>query len=174
MNSIQIRDANNDDAPIIQAIYAEHVIHGLASWEEIPPNTKEISQRMAKLKQAGFPYRAGLLDGEVCGYAYANIYRPRSAYRYTVENSIYVAREKTRLGLGGALLSDLIEQCTQRGYRQMVAVIGGSQNNSSIGLHAAHKFKHCGILKSLGYKKGQWIDQVLMQLPLGESDYSQP
>ena len=174
MNSIQIRDANKDDSEIIQAIYAEHVTHGLASWEEIPPNTKEISKRMVKLKEAGFPFRAGLLDGEVCGYAYANNYRPRSAYRYTVENSIYVAREKTRLGLGGALLSDLIEQCTQRGYRQMVAVIGDSQNVSSIGLHAAHKFEHCGTLKSLGYKKGKWIDQVLMQLPLGESDNSQP
>jgi L-amino acid N-acyltransferase YncA len=174
MNSIHIRDAVEDDCGAIQAIYGEHVIHGLASWEEIPPDVVEIAHRMAELTKAGFPYRVVELNGEVRGYAYASSYRPRPAYRHTVENSIYVASANTRMGLGGSLLEDLIKQCTARGYRQMVAVIGDSENAPSIKLHATHGFVPCGTLKSLGFKHGKWLNQVIMQHPLGESDTTPP
>ena len=174
MNSISIRDAVEDDCTAIQAIYGEHVLHGLASWEETPPDVPEIAHRMTKLKKAGFPYRVIELSGEVRGFAYANSYRPRPAYRHTVENSIYVAGNSTRMGLGGSLLEDLIKQCTARGYRQMVAVIGDSENIPSIKLHAAHGFTHCGTLKSLGFKHGKWLNQVIMQQSLGESDTTPP
>jgi len=174
MSSIHIRDAREDDCAAIQKIYADHVLHGLASWEETPPDVAEMAQRMNNLKQAGFPYRVAELDGVVRGYAYANSYRPRPAYRHTVENSIYVASANARMGLGGSLLKDIIEQCTQRGYRQMVAVIGDSANTPSIKLHTAYGFQHCGTLKSLGLKQGKWLDQVLMQLSLGDSDTTLP
>ena len=174
MSSIHIRDAREDDCTAIQAIYSEHVLHGLASWEEIPPEVAEIGDRMKNLKKAGYPYRVVELNGEVKGFAYASSYRPRPAYRHTVENSIYVASSCTRMGLGGTLLGDLIKQCTIRGYRQMVAVIGDSENVPSIKLHAAHGFVHCGTLRSLGFKHGKWLNQVLMQQSLGKSDTTPP
>ena len=174
MSSIHIRDACEDDCSAIQAIYSEHVLHGLASWEEIPPPIVEITDRMRNIIESGYPYRVVELNGEVKGFAYASNYRPRPAYRYTVENSIYVASSCTRMGLGGSLLQDLIQQCTNRGYRQMVAVIGDSENIPSIKLHAAHGFVHCGTLRSLGFKHGKWLNQVLMQHPLGKSDTSPP
>jgi len=174
MSAIHIRDAREDDCAAIQEIYGEHVLHGLASWEETPPDVAEIARRMSELKQAGFPYRVAELDGVVRAYAYANSYRPRPAYRHTVENSIYVGSASARMGLGGSLLEDLITQCTAQGYRQMVAVIGDSANTPSIKLHAAYGFEHCGALRSLGFKRGKWLDQVLMQLSLGESDTTLP
>lgn len=174
MSTIRIRDAREDDCVAIQAIYGEHVIHGLASWEETPPDVAEITHRMTELKKAGFPYRVVELNDEVRGYAYASSYRPRSAYRHTVENSIYVDRNSTRMGLGGSLLKDLVKQCTARGYRQMVAIIGDSENIPSIKLHAAHGFVHCGTLLSLGFKHGKWLNQVIMQQSLGESNTTPP
>jgi L-amino acid N-acyltransferase YncA len=174
MSSIHIRDASEDDCSAIQAIYGEHVLHGLASWEETPPDVAEIAHRMTELKKAGFPYRVVELDGQVKGYAYASSYRPRPAYRHTVENSIYVCSASARMGLGGSLLGDLIKQCTARGYRQMVAVIGDSENTPSIKLHAAYGFVHCGTLRSLGFKQGKWLNQVIMQQSLGEGDTTPP
>ncbi|MBH88867.1 MAG: GNAT family N-acetyltransferase [Magnetovibrio sp.] len=174
MSPIIIRDACEDDCTAIQAIYSKHVLHGLASWEEVPPEVVEISNRMKNLMQAGYPYRVVELNGEVKGFAYAGSYRPRRAYRHTVENSIYIASSCTGMGLGSSLLEDLIKQCTNRGYRQMVAVIGDSENIASIKLHTAHGFKHCGTLRSLGFKHGKWLNQILMQKSLGKSDTSPP
>ncbi|MBL6941736.1 MAG: N-acetyltransferase [Rhodospirillales bacterium] len=174
MNNPLVRDATEDDCAAIQAIYAEHVLHGLASWEETPPYVAEIARRMAEIKKGGFPYRVIELDGVVRGYAYAGSYRPRPAYRHTVENSIYVDVSHYKKGLGGKLLKDLIEQCTELGFRQMVAIIGDSGNTASITLHARFGFTHCGILRSLGYKHGRWLDQVQMQLALGEGDKTPP
>jgi phosphinothricin acetyltransferase len=174
MSTIHIRDAHEDDCAAIQAIYGDHVIHGLASWEETPPDVSEIAHRMTEIKKAGFPYRVVELNGEVRGYAYASSYRRRPAYRYTVENSIYIASISTRMGLGGSLLKDLIKQCTARGYKQMVAVIGDSENIPSIKLHASYGFVHCGTIRSIGFKHGKWLNQVIMQQSLGEGDATKP
>ncbi len=174
MSSIHIRDAREEDCASIQAIYEEHVLHGLASWEEIPPDVAEIACRMANIKKDGFPYRVLELNEVVKGFAYANSYRHRTAYRYTVENSIYVDSVSTRMGLGGNLLEDLIKQCTALGFRQMVAIIGDSKNIPSIKLHTAYGFEHCGTMRSLGFKHGKWLDQVIMQQSLGEGDKTLP
>jgi L-amino acid N-acyltransferase YncA len=174
MSTTLVRDAAEDDCATIQAIYADHVSHGLASWEEIPPDLGEITARMTDVKKGGFPYRVVEVDGIVRGYAYAGSYRPRPAYRFTVENSIYVDNASTGMGLGGRLLEDLIEQCTALGFRQMIAVIGDSANTASIRLHARYGFAHSGIMGALGFKHGRWLDQVLMQLPLGEGDKTPP
>ncbi|NQU56874.1 MAG: N-acetyltransferase family protein [Rhodospirillales bacterium] len=174
MNAVLIRDATMDDCAAIEAIYGPHVLHGLASWEEAPPDEAEIRRRMAELKNADYPFRVAELEGVVRGYAYAGSYRPRAAYRYCVENSLYVDREHSRKGIGGALLEDLIKQCTALGFRQMVAIIGDSANTASINLHAAHGFEHCGTLRSLGLKGGCWLDQIQMQRSLGEGDETLP
>ncbi len=174
MSAPVIRDAIPDDMAAVQAIYAHHVLHGIASFEETPPDVAEITRRMRALTEHGFPYRVAELDGTVCGYAYAGPYRPRPAYRYCVENSIYMDPAFAGRGIGGALLADLIELCTEKGFRQMVAVIGDSGNAASIGLHAAHGFETTGVQRSLGFKHGRWIDQVLMQRALGPGDSTPP
>ena len=174
MSAAFVRNATKDDCPAIQAIYADHVRHGLASWEEIPTDVADICSRMADTKSGGFPYRVVELNGVIRGYAYAGPYRPRSAYRFTVESSVYVDSANTRKGLGGRLLKDLIEQCTALGFRQMIAVIGDSANTPSIRLHTRYGFTHSGIMGALGFKHGHWLDQVLMQLPLGEGDKTPP
>ena len=173
-NPIAIRDALQDDAAAVQAIYVHHVLHGIASFEESPPDVAEITRRMAAITQAGYPYRVALMDGAVKGYSYGGSYRPRPAYRYTVENSIYVDAGSANKGIGAALLEDLITRCTALGFRQMVAVIGDSDNSASIKLHARYGFSHTGTQRSLGFKHGRWIDQVLMQRPLGEGDDTLP
>ena len=172
--TVTIRDTTENDLPAIQEIYAEHVLHGLASFEETPPDITEITLRYAAIKNAGHPYRVAVVDGTTKGYAYAAPYRPRPAYQYTVENSIYIAPDSLRQGIGNLLLEDLIKRCTERGYRQMVAVIGDSDNTGSISLHARHGFIHRNILNSVGFKHDRWVDQVIMQLPLGEGDKTLP
>jgi len=174
MTAILIRDVTQNDCAAIQAIYAHHVLHGLASWEETPPGEAEIARRMKDVKDGGFPFRVAECDGVVRGYAYASKYRPRPAYRYCVENSLYVDATYNRMGIGRALLEDLIEQCIDLGFRQMIAVIGDSENAASIGVHAALGFEHGGTFRSLGFKHGHWLDQVLMQLPLGQGDKTPP
>ncbi len=173
-NTINIRDALEQDMDAVQLIYGWHVEQGIASFEETPPDTAEITMRMKQLKDDGYPYRVAELGGIIRGYSYAGRYRPRPAYRYTVENSIYVDAQSTGMGIGGALLKDLIAECTRLGFRQMVAVIGDTGNIASINLHAVHGFENTGTLRSLGFKHGRWIDQVLMQLPLGEGDKTLP
>lgn len=171
---MKIRGAGEKDLAAIQAIYAHHVLNGIASFEETPPDIEEMARRMTALKKSGYPFRVVEMDGAVRGYSYGGCYRSRPAYRHTVENSIYVDAGSVRLGLGGALLEDLIEQCVKLGFRQMIAVIGDSGNAASIRLHARHGFRHCGVLRSLGFKHGRWIDQVMMQLSLGEGDANPP
>ena len=172
--TIVIRDATENDLMTIQQIYADHVLHGLASFEETPPDIAEIMHRYAALRKADYPYRVAVVNEIVKGYAYAGPYRPRPAYQYTVENSVYVAAGAARQGIGGKLLDDLIECCTRLGYRQMVAIIGDSGNTASISLHARYEFTFRTVVKSVGFKHGRWVDQVVMQRSLGEGDATLP
>lgn len=170
-----VRDASDADLPSIQAIYAHHVLHGLASFEEVPPGVDELRARLATVRAAGLPYLVAEVDGTVVGYAYATLYRPRSAYRHTVEDSVYVAQGMAGRGLGAALLSALIARCEAGPWRQMMATIGqGDANRGSIALHARMGFARIGALRSVGFKHGQWLDTVLMQRPLGAGDGSLP
>lgn len=162
-----IRPASDDDMPAVHSIYAHHVLHGLGSFEETPPDLAEIAARRNEYLARGLPYLVAEDDGEICGYAYAAPFRPRSAYRHTVEDSIYVAPNANRRGIGSALLADLIDQCTDLGYRQMVAVIGDSGNRASIRVHERLGFRHAGLLQAVGFKFGRWVDSVMMQRPLG-------
>ncbi|MFC3675578.1 GNAT family N-acetyltransferase [Ferrovibrio xuzhouensis] len=169
-----IRPSDDRDLPAIAAIYAHHVLHGYASFETEPPDVAELGQRRAAILGKGLPYLVAEIDGAVVGYAYAGPYRPRIAYRFSVEDSIYVAQDAPRRGIGRALLAALIEHCTAQGYRQMVAVIGDTGNMGSIGLHAALGFRVVGTLPSIGFKHGRWVDSVFMQRPLGDGDRDLP
>jgi phosphinothricin acetyltransferase len=171
---VSIRDATDDDLAEIQAIYAHHVNHGLASFEEVPPDIDEIARRRDVARDHNLPYLVAIKDGAVRGFAYASPFRARTAYRYTVEDSVYVAPDALGDGVGSALLSVVIERCTDRGFRQMVAVIGDSANQASIGLHAKHGFTHAGEMPAVGFKFGRWVDSVRMQRPLGEGDKTLP
>lgn len=171
---ITIRDAAEADLPAIQAIYAHHVLHGFASFEEVPPGTAELAARRAAVLAQGLPYLAAEIDGRVAGYAYAGAYRPRPAYRHTIEDSVYVADGMAGRGIGRALLAALIERCEAGPWRQMVAVIGDSGNAGSIALHEALGFRRTGTLQSVGFKFGRWVDSVLMQRPLGPGDATLP
>jgi len=169
-----LRDATAADAPAIAAIYAPHVLTGLASFEETPPEAAEIARRMASVREAGLPWIVAEVDGRVAGFAYASPYRARSAYRYTVEDSIYVAASAARQGIGTALLAELVERCAKAGRRQMIAVIGDSANAASIGVHARVGFRVAGVLPAAGYKLGRWVDSVLMTRALGPGDRTDP
>ena len=170
----QVRPATPGDLPAIQSIYAHHVLHGLASFEEVPPALEEMRRRYDDVISRGLPYLAAESRGTVIGYGYCNLFRPRTAYRFSVEDSIYVKEGMHGKGVGTALLSVLIERCTRQGYRQMIAVIGDSANAGSIGLHASLGFLHSGMLRSTGFKFGRWVDTVLMQRPLGVGDGTLP
>ncbi len=169
-----VRDAADGDMAAVQAIYAEHVRTGLASFEDTPPDVAEMTRRRAAILELGLPYRVADYEGTVKGFAFAGPYRHRPAYRYSLENSVYVAADALRLGLGRLLLADLIDRCTALGYRQMVAIIGDSANHASITLHARLGFETTGVLKSVGFKFGRWVDSVIMQRPLGEGDGTLP
>ena len=165
-----IRDADASDIGAITAIYRPAVATGLASWEYEPPDEGEMRRRFEAIKTGGYPYFVAEADGRVIGYAYASAYRPRPGYRFTCENSVYVAADVQRSGAGRALLAALIEACTRQGFRQMVAVIGDSGNAPSIQLHRVLGFTYCGVIHSIGWKAGRWIDGVYMQRALGEGD----
>jgi phosphinothricin acetyltransferase len=174
MSHPMLRAADAADLPAITAIYAHHVLHGLASFETEPPALAEMTRRLTAITGAGYPYLVAVEEGVVLGYAYASVYRTRPAYRFTVEDSIYVAPQAIGRGIGRALLARLVSECTQRGYRQMLAVIGDSANEASIGLHRACGFTQKAVLDAVGLKFGRWVDSVLMQRPLGESDRTLP
>lgn len=165
-----IRDSTESDIDAITAIYSEHVLHGLATFEISPPDAAEMAVRRAGVLARGLPYLVAELDGAVAGYAYAAPFRARPAYRYTLENSIYLRPDKLRRGVGRALLLALTDACASAGYRQMIAVIGDSANAASIGLHAACGFRHSGVLAGTGFKFGRWVDTVMMQKELGQGD----
>jgi L-amino acid N-acyltransferase YncA len=169
-----VRPAELGDISAITSIYADAVIHGTASFELEPPDDGEMARRMNALAQEGFPYLVAAGDLGVLAYAYASPYRPRMAYRHTVEDSIYVADSVRREGLGRRLLAALIDECDARGFRQMIAVIGDSASVASIRLHEALGFRHAGTLQAVGFKHGRWLDSVLMQRALGQGDSVAP
>lgn len=170
MNDLVIRPATAAYIPAISAIYTPAVLHGTATFELDPPTEAELLQRMKEIVNAGFPYLVAERNDQVLGYAYVNHYRMRPAYRFVVEDSIYVAPEAQGAGIGRALLDALIEAAADRGFRQMIAVIGDSRQFGSIALHRSAGFAFSGTLHSVGFKFGRWIDSVLMQRPLGPGD----
>jgi phosphinothricin acetyltransferase len=169
-----LRPAIAADLPAITAIYAHHVQTGLASFETDAPTLAEMTQRYTAITGAGYPYLVAVQEGAVLGYAYANYYRTRPAYRFTVEDSIYVAPETVGRGIGRALLARLVADCEQRGHRQMLAVIGDSANTASIALHRACGFTLKCTLDAVGFKFGRWVDSVIMQRTLGDGQRSLP
>lgn len=162
-----IRPSRDEDVAAIAAIYGYHVLHGVASFEEEPPAVEEIARRRGAILAHGLPYLVAERAGKVIGYCYAGPFRPRSGYRFTLEDSIYIDAGETGRGIGRSLLQPLLGQCAELGYRQMVAVIGGQETVASIRLHEALGFVHCGVLPAVGFKFGRWVDIVLMQRPLG-------
>ncbi|WP_459615920.1 N-acetyltransferase family protein [Bordetella sp. 2513F-2] len=172
--SLIVRDTTDHDIATIQRIYAHHVCHGTASFELEPPTEAQMRERRAEVLARGLPYLAAEVDGVVRGYAYATPYRPRPAYRYTVEDSVYVEQGWGGRGIGNRLLAELIARCTAGGWRQMLAVVGDSRNAGSLALHARQGFHPVGTLRSVGHKLGQWRDTVLMQRELGEGDRAAP
>jgi phosphinothricin acetyltransferase len=172
--SIRIRAAADGDMEAIAAIYGHHVRHGTASFETEPPAVAEMMRRRAATAAAGYPYLVAENGRTVAGYAYAAAYRPRAAYRDTVENSIYLRPDAVGRGIGSLLLAALIAACEARGYRQMIAVVGDSANTASIRLHQRHGFRLIGTLQSVGRKHGRWLDSVLLQRPLGMGDTAPP
>jgi phosphinothricin acetyltransferase len=165
--TLALRDVSDDDMAAITAIYADEVLHGVSSWEEVPPTNEEMTRRRDAIIAGGYPYRVAVLDGKTVGYTYASPYRPRTGYRYTVESTIYLAKDARGHGAGRVLLEDLIENCTASGYRQMIAVIGDSENEVSIGFHARMGFVEAGVIRGIGFKFGRWMDSVIMQRGLG-------
>ena len=168
MSSLEIRPAIVADLPVITDIYADAVRLGTATFELVPPELGEMTRRFQALTDGGFPYFAAVLEGRLAGYAYAGPYRPRPAYRFTVENSVYLQPAIHRRGVGLQLLQRLISECEARGFRQMIAVIGDSANAASIGVHAACGFRMIGTHPNVGLKFGRWLDTVMMQRELGE------
>ncbi len=174
MADVIVRAASAEDIPAITAIYRPAVLTGTASFEVEPPSQDEMRRRFDAIVSGGYPYLAAVIDGQLVGYSYASAFRPRPAYRFTVENSVYVAPGHHGQGIGRALLDALITACTERGYRQMIAVIGDSAQRASIGLHHALGFTYTGTLRSVGFKHGGWLDIVLMQLSLGDGENAPP
>ena len=150
------------------------MLHGLASFEEEPPSVDELERRFRDVTERGLPYLIAEIGGTVAGYGYCAPYRARSAYRYALEDSVYVRHDMVGRGVGKALLDELIRRCADLGYRQIVAVIGDSANAASIGVHAACGFVRVGTLRSVGFKFGRWVDSVFMQRPLGPGDGTRP
>jgi len=173
-NQVQIRSAEMRDVAAIARIYAHAVLHGTATFEIEPPDEAEMARRMQALLSKSFPYLVAVRDGAVAGYAYAGPYRDRRAYDWSVEDTVYVAPEFHRRGIGRLLLTRLIAEAEPRGFRQMIGVIGDSANTASVGVHAAVGFRLIGTFQAVGFKFGRWLDTVLMQRPLGEGDSTTP
>ena len=167
-----IRPSQDADLPAIQAIYAHAVLQGTGTFETEAPDLAEMDRRRAEVLSRALPYLVAVRGDEVLGYAYANYFRPRLAYRFCVEDSIYLAPAAQSQGIGRLLLAELIARCERAGARQMLAVIGDSQNQGSIGVHRALGFEPTGLLKSSGWKFGRWLDVVLMQRQLGQGDHT--
>ena len=174
MTDVTIRAATPADIPGITRIYAHAVMHGTATFELEPPDEAEMARRMTALLEGGFPYLAAEIGGALAGYAYANHYRTRPAYRFTVEDSIYIDPDMQGRGLGRALLDRLLIEAEARSFRQMIAVIGDSAQTPSIALHEAAGFRLVGTFEAVGFKFGRWLDSVLMQKQLGEGGASEP
>jgi L-amino acid N-acyltransferase YncA len=174
MSSPEIRPAAAADLPAITEIYEHAVRYGTATFELIPPDLAEMTRRFGVLEDGGFPCLVAALEGRVVGYAYAGAYRPRPAYRFTVENSVYLQPAIHRRGIGLQLLQRLITESDQRGFRQMIAVIGDSANAGSIGVHSRCGFEMIGTHPDVGFKFGRWLDTVMMQRALGDGAATLP
>jgi L-amino acid N-acyltransferase YncA len=174
MSVPEIRPATEADLPFVTQIYQHAVLYGTATFELVPPDLAEMTRRFHALMEGGYPYLVALLDGRVVGYAYAGAYRPRPAYRFTVENSIYLDPTSHRRGIGLQLMQRLIAESEARGYRQMIAVIGDSANAGSLGVHTKTGFTMIGTHPNVGLKFGRWLDIVMMQLALGEGASAVP
>jgi phosphinothricin acetyltransferase len=174
MAGVLIRPAAKSDLSTITAIYGHSVLHGTASFEIEPPDEAEMRNRFDALIDQGYPYIVAEIGGRVLGYAYAGAYRTRPAYRFSVEDSIYVAADAQGQGLGRALLAELISLSESKGFRQMIAVIGDSRNFASIALHRSQGFIFSGTIHSVGFKHGRWLDSVIMQRALGKGDTELP
>ena len=170
MTDILVRGSRAADVPVISQIYSHHVEYGTATFEITPPDTGEVIRRRKTVLTESLPFLVAECEGAVVGYAYASLYRPRPAYRFTLEDSIYIHPGYLRQGIGRVLLSELIRQCESGPWRQMIAVIGDSANAPSVRLHEALGFRHIGVFQSVGWKFGRWLDTVLMQRPLSTGD----
>jgi phosphinothricin acetyltransferase len=171
---LTLRDATGDDFPAIQAIYAHHVLTGVASFEETPPSADEMRTRHAAVLSHGLPYLVAEFDGRVAGYCYATPYRPRAAYRFAIEDSVYVDDTLRGRGVGRALLQALIARCEHGQWRQMIAVVADNGSGGSLSLHTDAGFELIGTLRAVGFKHGRWIDTTLMQRELGVGDRARP
>jgi L-amino acid N-acyltransferase YncA len=171
---MDIRDCRPADLADIQAIYAHHVLYGTGTFEEVPPSVEEMEQRVAHITGQGWPWLVAEDESGVLGYCYLSRFRPRAAYRFCAEDTVYVRQEVRGQGVGKALVARLIETATALGFRQMVAVIGDSENVGSIGVHASLGFQRVGLLRGVGWKFGRWLDTVYMERVLGEGDESDP
>ena len=172
--SITLRPSTEADIPAIHAIYEHAVLHGTGTFETDVPDLAEMTRRRSEVLGRGLPWLVAEQAGEVTGYAYANYFRPRLAYRFCLEDSIYLAPAAQGKGVGRLLLAELMTRCEAAGARQMLAVIGDAENKGSIGLHTSLGFEHTGVLKSSGWKFGRWLDVVLMQRQLGSGNASSP
>ncbi|MFK7854599.1 MAG: N-acetyltransferase family protein [Granulosicoccus sp.] len=171
MSQLSLRPAVESDLGAMTDIYAHHVLQGTGSFEEIPPDVCEMRKRWKERVEQGYPTLIAEIEQRVVGFAYANAYKSRSAYRFTVEDSIYVAPKATGRGVGRTLLQSLIQICTEQNYRQMIAIVGDSANEASIAVHTACGFSVIGTARELGFKHGRWLDIVFMQRPL-KTDHS--
>ena len=171
---LTIRPSKASDVAAIAEIYGYHVLNGLASFELLAPSADEVAKRRADVVGKNFPYLAAEADGRVVGYAYASLYRARPAYRHTLEDSVYVHKDYQGRGIGKRLLEALIEACEKTGARQLIAVIGDSDNQGTIGLHAACGFEEVGVMKAVGFKFGRWVDSVYMQRAIGDGESTLP
>ena len=169
-----VRPSKEADLLQIQQIYAHHVTRGTATFEITPPDVEELKRRRQAIVAESLPYLVAEAEGQITGYAYASRYRPRPAYRFTIEDSIYIHPDHVGKGIGRLLLIELIKQCEQGPWRQMIAVIGDSNNAPSIRLHQALGFRHAGLFQAVGWKFGRWLDTVLMQRALGAGDQTVP
>lgn len=172
--TVKIRAASLDDIPTITAIYGNSVLGETASWELSPPDESEMRRRMQTLFEQSYPYFVAEVEEQVAGYSYASSYRPRPGYRFTVEDSVYVDPKYQRRGIACRLLTTVIDACTARHFRQMIAVIGDSENVASIELHRSLGFVQVGLLPTIGFKFGRWLDGVIMQRALGEGHTTLP
>ena len=169
-----VRDATAADAEALAAIYGDAVLHGFGTFETVPPSAAEMDARRRAVQDHGLPYLVAERDSRVLGFAYASPFRPRPGYRFTAEDSVYVAPDAKGQGVGRAVLAPVITACETLGLRQLVAVIGDSGNAASIGLHASLGFEHSGVGRSFGHKHGRWVDIVWMQKALNGGDAEAP
>ena len=169
-----IRSSLDADLPAITTIYAHHVLNGTGTFETEAPSLHDMTDRRADVLSKGLPYLVAVGDGRIIGFAYGNWFKPRPAYRYSVEDSIYLARDQHRKGLGRALLAELVARCEAVGIRKMMAIVGDSANSGSVGVHLALGFQQVGKIDACGWKFGAWRDIVIMQKTLGLGDTQPP